>query len=118
MSFAARLAKRPPLGAVAERPTKSEGLALCFPHLLRVAGKTKGLVDLETAPFVVGGIEALRILDALDELLGTVDEAGLPPELQEAARHVRSHMQSVQAASDLAHAQHEAFHAGEKGGFH
>lgn len=119
MSFADRLQKRVPMGAAAVKPTKSALLSLCHPQVLMVGGHAQGLVNLELAPFVVGGLGALRLLDALDEVFcefergtaaGVEDPDVFAAELREAAALIHQHLASVGAASDQAHAEHEATH--------
>jgi len=121
MSFADRLSKRAPMRVAAVKPTKSALMSLCLPRVLEVGGMPQGLVNLELAPFVVGGLSAMRLLDALDELFCEAESyargpakdpmlPGLPEELREAAALIRQHLASVEAASDHAHEEHEATH--------
>lgn len=124
MSFAARLKKRASMGAAAVKPTKSVSLSFCLPQMLMVGGKAQGLVNLELAPFVIGGLGGLRLLDALDELLcefergaaaGVEDPDVFAAELREAAALIHQHLASIDAASDQAHAEHEAKHQHDRG---
>lgn len=126
MSFADRLKKRAPMGAAAVTPTSSALVSLCLPQMLVVGGQAQGLVNLELAPFVVGGMGSTRLLDALDELFCEAEEhakgpaedptlPGLAEELREAAALIRQHMASISAASDQAHAEHEAKHQHDRG---
>lgn len=134
MSFDDRLQKRPPLPIAIGAPTKSVGLALCMPQVVAVAGQAQGLLTGELAPLVAGGLGALRLLDAVDELLGefvqqvaepaadglgyAVLPGALAAELHAAAKLIRAHMQSVDAAQAEARDAHERFHAHGKGPFH
>jgi len=129
VSFADRLKKRAPLDIAAERPTKSALVSLCLPQMLMVDGQAQGLVNLELAPFVVGGMSALRMLDALDELFCELERHAnssaedhafelFGAELKEAAAVIHHHLASVDAASNQAHAEHEATHQHEKGPLH
>lgn len=126
MSFAERLKKRESMAAAAVKPTKSALVSLCLPQVLMVGGMPQGLVNLELAPFVVGGVGAMRLLDALDELFCEAEQhaksaaedptlPGLGAELREAAALIRQHLASVTAASDQAHAEHEAKHQHDRG---
>lgn len=126
MSFSDRLKKRAPMGAAAVTPPKSALVSLCLPQMLMVGGKAQGLVDMELAPFVVGGLGSTRLLDALDELFCEADGhakspaedpvlPGLGAELREAAALIRQHLASISAASDQAHAEHEAKHQHDRG---
>lgn len=108
MSFAARVSKWMPLGIAAAVPTKSAMMALCLPRLLLVEGNPVGLVNLELAPLLVGGVASTRLLYALDELLA--EPSPSPEEIHEAATLIRQHLASMAAASDLAHTEHEATH--------
>lgn len=121
MSFADRLKKRTPMALAAVRPTKTGLVSLCLPQMLVLEDHAVGLVNLELAPLVVGGMSSIRLLDALDELFeeaerhakGSAENPTLPgfgAELLEAATAIRQHLASVAAAADQAHAEHEATH--------
>lgn len=108
MSFADRVRKWMPLEIAAARPTESKMMALCLPRLLVLEGNPVGLVNLELAPIVVGGVASTRLLYALNELL--TEAAPSPGELVEAATLIRQHLASLEAASEQAHSEHEATH--------
>ncbi|HEY0881162.1 MAG TPA: hypothetical protein VGD87_06520, partial [Archangium sp.] len=118
MSFADRLSKRPPMPIEAKPPVKSALVGMCLPQMLATEGHAVGLVNLELAPILLGGMSAIRILDALDELFADMEAAAddteaqekFGPELFEAARLIRQHLESVSSASRQAHAEHEAKH--------
>lgn len=126
MSFADRLKKRESMAAAAVKPTSSALVSLCLPRMLVVGGQAQGLVNLELAPFVVGGMGSTRLLDALDELFCEAERhakspaedptlPGFAEELREAAALIHRHLASISAASDQAHAEHEATHQHDRG---
>lgn len=114
MSFADRVRKWMPLEIAAARPTKSKMMELCLPRLLLLEGNAVGLVNLELAPVVVGGVASTRLLYALNELFSEAEPSG--PELLEAAALIRQHLASLEAASEQAHVEHEATHQHGKDG--
>lgn len=122
MSFAERLQKFPDLGVTFRRPHEQPKLSLCLPRVLVVGEEAQGLVGVELAPIVSGGVGALRLLSALCELFEEIEEAtpeqadAHGAELAEAAAHLRHHLNLTAAASDKAHAEHEASHQGQHGG--
>lgn len=108
MSFASRLLKFRPMAIAAAAPTKSIGLQLCLPRLLVVDNNAVGLANLEVATLLVAGVASTRLLCALAQLLH--EPSPSPAELVEAAALIQQHLTSLGAASDQAHAEHEAAH--------
>lgn len=108
MKFAERVTKWLPLAIAAAQPTQSQIMQLCLPRMLLLEGNGVGLVNLELAPVVVGGIASTRLLYALNELFS--EPSPSPAELVEAAALVRQHLASLEAASEQAHIEHEATH--------
>lgn len=81
----------------------------------------KGVVHCELAPGVVGGLESLRLLlasaDLMREWLAKTDAVGLGAlagEMREALQRIDSLAESITAAKQLAEAEHDAFHVGER----
>lgn len=126
MRFAERLKKFPEMGVTFKRPQEHPKLSLCLPRVMMLDGhQAQGLVGVELAPIVAGGVGALRLLSALVELfedLETTKEADpgklFGQELREAAGHLRQHLNATAAASDCAHAEHEAMHQKDGGSVH
>lgn len=112
MSFADRLKKREPMPVAAVKPTKSMPVSLCMPRVLTENGRPVGLVNLVLSPMFVGGVESTRLLTAIEELLKLPN----PPadELREAADTIKRHLDSLDAASELAGEEHDAHHQHEK----
>lgn len=104
----------------ATRPFKTE---LCLSKLLMLspAGaptRVNGVLHVEMAPLVVGGLEATRVMLAVRELLRDVLAGAVPgefaSELREALQHIDQLAQSIEAARIAAQAEHQEFHAAEQ----
>lgn len=113
------------LEARAEAPSSSRTVALCLPRLLVVKRgngheEVAAIVQGELAPLVVGGLEALRVLQAASELLTDLlvaEHAGPPAaretlyrELREALVLIEQLNAGVDQAAAAASAEHTAFH--------
>lgn len=122
MSFAKRLEKFPPMNVTWVKPQERPHLSLCLPRVMLFENAAQGLVGIEVAPIIAGGIGALRLLSAFVELVEEMDAA--PPEFEEryvkelgeAAKAFRKHLNMTAATSDKAHAEHDASHRDEHGG--
>lgn len=114
------------LEARAEAPSSSRTVALCLPRLLVVKRgngheEVAAIVQGELAPLVVGGLEALRVLQAAADLLtdhlvaestAGSNEAreSLYRETREALVLIEKLTAGVDQAFEAASAEHTAFH--------
>lgn len=113
------------LEARAEAPSSSRTVALCLPRLLVVKRgngheEAAAIVQGELAPLVVGGLEALRVLQAVGDLLtdllvaettqGTAARESLYRETREALELIEKLADGVDQGFSAASAEHTAFH--------
>lgn len=122
MKFDERLQQQGPALDVEALPPTAATLPfaaeMCLPRLLMwsdSAGPTRavGVLLGEVAPLVVGGLEGLRVLLALRDLLRDVlaqDILGDARELGQALRHLDGLLQRVESARLEAQREHRAYH--------